>query len=346
MKSRNGLYLALAALLLTVALYLWLRTQHIVTTQSLQARSANTPQSTPSSSSPSTPIGQPAPVPSVGQTGTFPRMTKPELIATYLGMLGTPISFYGKVFDDKGVPVSGAHITYQAANQLDPNASNPKYTGTSDDYGNFTVSGLHGALLYVDVSKDGYYRTPPFDGHRGSYDGFTYAGVRSKDSVPPPTGDNPAIFVLRKKRNGIALIHLGRSISVQKDGTPIEVDLESNKHLLQDLKVECWTEDQTKDARGHYPWHCQVSVPGGGLANRDGEFDFEAPEEGYVPSEEIAPPKDRWSPQVQRQYFVKTMDGHYARVTVDMVAGGDHFVTVESYFNPTPGDRNLESASQ
>ncbi len=343
MKNRIGFYIAAIALLLAVALLLWPRTKRVVTPSRAETGTTSAPQSLTSPSGPPSPLGRPASAyPRLVSKG-IPEKNEPVTIAKYLGLLMTPISFYGKAIDDKGDPVPGAHIAYQVANQIDPNADNSKYSGTSDKDGNFSIAGLHGASLYVDVSKEGYYKTPSFDGHRGSYDGFTYAGVRAKDSVTPPTSDTPAIFVLRKEGGGVALAHWGRSISIAKNGELQLVNLRTGRSTPQgDLEVQCWTEDQNKDARGHYPWQCQVSVVGGGLVKREGEFDFEAPAEGYQSTDDIAPPRDRWSPQGKRQYFVKTADGHYARITLDIVAGGDHFMTIESYYNPTPGDRNLE----
>jgi hypothetical protein len=349
MKNWNRVFIAtLITVVIGLAIYVWLKPRPSPSTSTAATtQSASTPQPSPTpTATPIPSIGRPAPVhPELAQPGVREK-NEPDTakIAEYLSMFTTPISFYGRAVDEKGNPVSGAQITYQAANQPDPNASNPKYPGgVSDKDGNFSITGLHGASLYVDVAKEGYYRTPPFEGHRGSYDGFAYAGVRSKDDVPPPTSDNPAIFVLRKKGEGVALAHWGRSINIGRNGEAQVLSLQTGRSTPQgELEVQCWAEDQKKDAHGHYPWQCQVSVIGGGLLKRQGEFDFEAPAEGYQATDEIAPPADRWSPQGKRQYFVKTADGHYARITVNMIAGGDHFMTIESYYNPTPGDRNLE----
>ena len=98
--------------------------------------------------------------------------------------------------------------------------------------------------------------------------------------------------MLRKKGEAVPLVRVSeRPIKVPRNGTPVEINLQTGKAASQgDLKVECWTQDQVKDAQGHYPWHCRVSVPGGGLVKREGEFDFEATAEGYEPSDDIAPP--------------------------------------------------------
>ena len=48
-----------------------------------------------------------------------------------------------------------------------------------------------------------------------------------------------------------------------------------------------------------------------------------------------------WSSRAHRAYFLKLANGNYARVSFEMVAGGDHFFQLESFLNPS-GSRNLE----
>ena len=59
-----------------------------------------------------------------------------------------------------------------------------------------------------------------------------------------------------------------------------------------------WTADQAKDAKQHYEWRCRISVPKGGLVERKDQFDFEAPVDGYKPSDEIVmlQAAEKWQP--------------------------------------------------
>ena len=43
-----------------------------------------------------------------------------------------------------------------------------------------------------------------------------------------------------------------------------------------------------------------------------------------------------------KQFFVRLADNRYARINFQMITGGDHFIVLESFLNPTPGNRNLE----
>ena len=271
------------------------------------------------------------------------------LAQTPLGKLliiyNTPIKFYGKVIDQHDNPVPYAEIKYNVADKF--LAPGSKYESSTDKHGYFSIKRVRGAGIYIEVSKHGYYRTPATDGKIGSYASIRYAeAMRDNKDLPIPTKDSPTVFTLRKMGETESLIYIERSsVRIPKDGTPVMINLRTGKATKSgsgELKVECWTEDQNKDEKRQYPWHCRVSVPGGGLVKREGEFNFEAPVEGYQPFDEIKPPEERWASNAERQYFVKTADNRYARIEIRIRTGGDHFVVIQSYLNPQPGSRNLE----
>jgi hypothetical protein len=86
-------------------------------------------------------------------------------------------------------------------------------------------------------------------------------------------------------------------------------------------------------------------VPGGGIQTRTGEFDFEAPLDGYQSNDEIdmSASAPHWSYLANREYFLKLANGDFARISFTMCAGGENFFIVTSYLNPKPGHRNLEA---
>jgi len=258
-------------------------------------------------------------------------------------------TFYGKVVDEKERPIVAADVRYSINNNPNPMKSGTRGELTSDANGDFVIED-RGMSILIDVSKDGYYQMPRTDITHGSRSDFQNYDKLGNREFPIPAKDKPAIFVLRKMGEGVPLVHVGkRSIIVPKDGTPTEIDLGTGQVVAASkgqLRVEVWTQNQGMNPnRGqHYDWRCRLTIVGGGLVERTGQFDFEAPEGGYEPTAELAQSAtaERWRPSMAKQFFVRLADNRYARIKMEMIAGGDHFIVLESYLNPKPGSRNLE----
>jgi hypothetical protein len=273
------------------------------------------------------------PVDSVPKTESELRQ---KAVAMIEGVFNTPIEFYGLVVDQNGDPVPDAHVGIGVNNNF--NASGSNYSTTSDKDGYFTFNGARGASMGVNVRKDGYYQI-----HKVSNQSFAYGMGPDGAHQAPPTRDNPAIFVLHRMGTTEPLVRAAQSAPVPKDGTPVTVDLMTGRLSPNgNLRVEAWTE--APEGGRKFSWRCQVTVPGGGLAERTGQFEFEAPEDGYEESVELGMGQDaeQWTSDQQRDYFVKLPDGRFARVKFRMIAGGNHYFVMESFLNPTPGSRNLE----
>jgi hypothetical protein len=258
----------------------------------------------------------------------------------YRKAFSASISFYGKVVDEKGNPVQGATAELDAADKVLGNSS--RYQRVTDAQGLFSITGIQGARLAVFISKSGYY--PTTESRRG----FSYGGVKNDDDGAIPTHGAPAIFVLRRMGEAVPLVHLeAKSVRVVEDGTPVAVDLATgaqNRGGSETVRVEVWSDNPTYGAQGPYGWRARVTVPGGGLIERTGEFDFEAPADGYAPAFEtsMAQNAEHWRNGFERQFFTRLPDGRFARFTINLKTGGQFF-TLESFINPTAGNRNLES---
>ena len=245
----------------------------------------------------------------------------------------TPIFFYGKVVDEKGNPIQRADVSI-SVNKL---MTGYTYHKTTDNHGQFSVTWKFGSGLGITVAKDGYYQLPQSEGVYG------YAPWIS-DSAGPKRG-RPTIFVLRKKGPGVALLLKNVSSPLPRDGTPVDIDLETGKIVAPgtgNFRIEYWSNSRQEDANAPYDWRCRITIPEGGLVPRIDDLDFMAPIDGYQPSEEISCTAGQrpYLRDLDKEYFVKLRDGKYARITVRIPA-----VNVLSYINPTPGDRNLESNS-
>ena len=336
MKRRNQFILALLLLVLAIGFFFALRNtdkkpkRHQVPTTALVSPKLPT-QATP---------------PTVGGTLIPPSIQAEErrqAVDLVEAIYSAPIAFYGRAQDQQGQPVPGAMVEYSILDRFFEPGS--KKSGIADGKGNFSLTGVQGAALTVGVSKEGY--DPIYQQSNGAFSfGAPHDSQRDR---PTPTKDNPAIFVLRKRAEAEALVKVrSRQYEIAKDGAPAEVNLETGKPVAAGqghLRVECWTDVQAKDAQGRFPWKCRVSVPGGGLLERNPEHDFEAPKGSYLAADEIimAPddPQQRWSYSAEKQYFLKLADGRYARAKLNFYTGKRTIFVLESYLNPS-GSPNLE----
>ena len=248
----------------------------------------------------------------------------------------TPIEFYGKVVDESTNPIPDAQVDF-VWNDLSAEGTSRDHT-TSDASGSFSLTGIKGKAMTVKVGKEGYYAYQPVGL------AFNYAG-ENHNFVPDAA--NPVIFRLKKKGIAEPLIHFDKGFSVPKDGAPVEIDLTTGRQTSSSpnaIKVECWTHDTEKKSGWEFDWKCRVSIPGGELQSYNEMFPFLAPEGGYVPADEIdmtVKADTPWTQDVQRNYFVRTAGGAFGRLTFRMIAHGDHFCRIDSYFNPS-GSRSLE----
>jgi hypothetical protein len=254
----------------------------------------------------------------------------------------TPIEFYGKVVDENTNAVADADVHF-VWTDLSPKGNSDKQT-TSDGNGLFSLRNEAGKHLMVQVSKQGYYSYQPFGA------AFFYAG-ENQNFVPDAA--NPVVFRLKKKGVAEPLVHVqspmggSKGFRIPKNGAAVEISLTSGKTVSAgqgDFRVQCWTDNQGKASGEKYDWKCQITVPNGGLVQSTEDLDFQAPSDGYRTSDVIEMPakvESEWSSHVKRNYFLKLAGGNYARLSFEMVAGGDHFFQLESFLNPS-GSRSLE----
>ena len=193
-----------------------------------------------------------------------------------------PIGFFGLVVDENTNRIAGADVHFIWTDLSTTGTS--ERNATSDLEGGFRLQNVTGKTLTVQVSKAGYYA------YKNYPVGFFYAG-ENENFVSDINA--PVVFKLRKKGKGEPLTVFERDFLIAKNGEPVRVDLTiGNRANTGDgnLVVECWTNDQGKKPGEKYDWRCRISVPGGGLLMSTNQFDFEAPADGYLPSDEINMP--------------------------------------------------------
>jgi hypothetical protein len=196
----------------------------------------------------------------------------------------------------------------------------------------FEITGVKGAGIFVGVEKEGYYA-----GREAS---------RLLQSGEMPTKGAPAIWRLYRSGPLEPLtVQPYKMTEIPLDGTPMEYDFNTGKFVgagQGQLRAEVKVEGSMQQ---RFSWWYRISVPSGGLARRTHEFDFVAPEQGYVEVLEgrvNADDKD-WRGGVGGDFFLRLPNGEFGRLACSLGRGRDifDFRIAHVIINPT-GGRNLE----
>ena len=247
----------------------------------------------------------------------------------------TPIEFYGKVVDQDGNPIQGATIECNWAAMHDqPN----KRTLSSGPDGQFTLTGVQGKVLSVNVFKSGYHFGKESQG------AFEYAAFFEPHfHVPDP--NNPIIFRLRKEGVTEPMIHRLVAGDLSTDGVPRWLDMDTGKlESSGQLGFAIARSNESEPTKFDYTVTVHAATGGGVILSED-EFMFQAPSEGYQPSVKIeqkqGDPNYSWGQKLR--LYVKTRTGQYAAVKVEIAQFNRPAAGIQLlyYFNPS-GSRNLE----
>lgn len=264
----------------------------------------------------------------------------------FITAFNTPIAFYGRVMDQYGDPIPDADVRL-SANDKAFGGHPSQYVRKTDIDGRFWIEGIVGITLGVEISKPGYHSIPPAYGKVTSSGLFEY-GLSSQGSHRS-SKDAPTIFTLLKVGTIEPLVKIGKkNFRMARDGSPLSIAVDEQG--AHQVILRCWSQElQRPETQRQYDWRLEVTVAKGGLLRREDAFAFEAPQDGYVSSETIemlASMGNQWRSFFERSYFIKFDDGTFARANLEMQAEGDHFVVWESFFNPKPSSRNLESGAK
>jgi len=254
-----------------------------------------------------------------------------------------PIDFYGVVFDENGLGVPDARVSFQWTNISAEDAIN--IDGFTDNSGSIELRDKQGYVLSVTVFKDGYY-TPT-----GGSLSFNYAEPWDL-RFHRPDAQRPIILKLRKKGQPEPLVHRWNlEYNTANDQGSILVDLLGQRqvnsgHDLQ-FTMSHGPEVILKGQR-RFDWKVEVAAADGGLVVYDEEFPFLAPEEGYEPILRGSMKADDpdWTSGFERKCFFRSRGGqHYGRIIFrvspfpkDSPPG----VTLNEYYLNPAGSRNLE----
>ncbi len=255
--------------------------------------------------------------------------------------------------DQHGDPVSGATVKLFPVDTPAGDQSRSKLTLTSDNEGKFSIKGLTGFSLGVQVNKEGYLYLSPLGGPSSSAN-ISYAnGAEEEKRFSNPAtplvlqlqkvGPMEPMFYMEQTRWSLPVNGLVRRIALDsKEGTgshQIEFRLRSDTHIRN---------EEGNNAYTSFDWSFEARIPGGGFIWNDSDYNFEAPEMGYkesirydYPADQ---PREKWKRFQHGRYFVKFADGSYGRIRFSIDGASDRKpLSMTSWLNLKPGSRNLTS---
>ncbi len=247
-----------------------------------------------------------------------------------------PISFYGKVVDEHGTPVGGVEIRF-IWNDLSRNGTSERRVH-SDALGLFSLSGIRGKRLGVELHKEGFYTSS----RRNQYD-FDY-GNPFEPVFHEPDASRPVVFVVRKRGIAEPMVCRYFQFQVSRHGQATRADLLQGKVSPEGpLEVRRWRSGEVAQKRD-FDWKASLCIDDGGFVETDEEFPFTAPDQGYKKSIEFSMSKSdgkEWLPSWETHCYAKFgQPPTYCFLRVRLY-GGSKDVYVECYVNPS-GSRNLE----
>jgi hypothetical protein len=249
------------------------------------------------------------------------------------------IRFYGKVLDERQLPVTDAVVDFQW-NDLSPSGTS-KATALSDAQGNFSLEGVNGKRLSVRVKKRGYYTAD-----RQNRLSFEFADP-GEAIYYEPDPNRPVIFHLQKIGKGVPLIKKSIDAVVAPNGTVTKIELMSGKvSPVGQLEIQAWKPSPPRPLVPHYDWKVTLRLVGGGFVPAPEQFAFEAPETVYeqpIVFEQRADAGPVWHISAERTtYFAFGDPPKYGRIHFRTDAASSH-VFLDYVINPS-GSRILEEA--
>lgn len=246
----------------------------------------------------------------------------------------------GKVIDEKGSPVSGAMIGFGVSRGY--NQGNYGST-TTDDKGNFSITGQTGHLLSFHAEHPDYITTEKSD---SLFDPMM--------DWPNPKKTKDVTLILRKKLPEQNLIERRDTLRFNFDGASgvVYYDLKSGSLVpvesASTLRVRMISPPMDTFRPSRYTWSVTVEVPFGSVFKKTDPYLFEAPAEGYQDSIQViehAGSHD-WDVAGELSLFVKLRTGEFGMTALSFDSRDGRARIFSSSLNPERGNRNLTPKSE
>ena len=235
------------------------------------------------------------------------------------------IDFYGKVVDQHGQPIAGVHVKGSILLVVSPiSSANKEVVTETDSEGKFQFVGLHGADFGLILQKAGY-----------------ESNGRSKWSAAyKPDPNNPVVYTLWKLKGAEPIVHTQLDSRIPYDGVTAAFDLLSGKKTAAgDLRVTLERSPlRVKRGVDHFDWNVRIEMAGGGFVETTEAYQYLAPDAGYQPALVFAQAKNdpEWTQRLTKTFYLRTAEGQYGRVVVDLTmdsARADTGISIETWIN-------------
>lgn len=346
MKRRR---LVIAAAVLLVAFLAVLLSRSHEYSARISMRPSGTPENSTAASSPS-------PVVVANTTRKEQqqvRQDRAQTIRSAIEGTNVPINFWGKVVDQNGKPIAGVNVSYsrQTERPILPgvpwaNSQVHKEKTITDGNGNFSITGMKGHYLAIEgFNKNGYRMPEQFVSARASYDYFG-SGPSGKFT---PDKERPVEFLMIEEKTGRDLVvynKRGTGMRIPADGTPVRWNLWTGKSdPVGELQIVFHREPTTSVIAGQaVKWDAKVEVVGGAVTEAAyDEMIWKAPTDGYRPVVDY-PKNEQRRGTPSRAFYIKTADGKYGRVHLDLYPYDDGATVrmfIRTWMNPEPSSRSL-----
>ncbi|HKL27531.1 MAG TPA: carboxypeptidase-like regulatory domain-containing protein, partial [Desulfuromonadales bacterium] len=265
----------------------------------------------------------------------------------YLSQRDKPFVFYGKVADLQGNPVPQAKVTMD----LSFTPPTPMLEGrrifekTTDEQGRFKIDGTGYLLSLKQIERQGYQYHFKYNPVRG----FRFQ-KESKKLEPGQSGDNPALFKVRKKGEPALVLTGHASFQLRPGKGSVRIfDLMKQAWTYQKfLKTEKlnfpdWQEDfQIELTKKDNNYHLLFETLSEGTGIVEGRKEqYLAPAGGYQPTLTLAIPENE--PTRERWLFVEGRGGEFYSMLKVETHPSEKWVNVRIGYGTNPnGSRNLE----
>jgi hypothetical protein len=277
-------------------------------------------------------------------------------LAAMASAFKTPIELYGRVEDQHGDAVAGATVTLSPVDTPFGDESKSTTTLASDGKGLFSIKGLRGYSMGINVRKEGYLHISPVGKDPTSSAMLLYAGG-AEEGKRHSKAETPLVLRLHRIGPTEPLVYVAsQRWRLPVNGTPRIIALDNKtgtgRHQIEfRFKTEWINIPADNEHFGkQFDWSLEAKITGGGFIWNNSDFNSEAPQDGYKEKITVKFPQallsNEWRRETYGSFFVRFPDGNYGRIKVNingMTRDGESALRLESWLNLRSGSRNLST---